>query len=261
MVPSVSNHQPTTPTPQQQAVLKLAGWGFKVGPLHGKVPRTPRGLHDFTNSRHQVTQWWTKWPNANIGARVFVGCVVVDIDPRNGGAGTWADLTHGHQVPPTLTTKTGSGGLHYWFRLPHAGLVRGSAGAGIDLKTHKGYLVMPGSIHPDTGKPYSWEHWGPIAPVPTWLEPHIYKPPAPPPPRFTSRPGAPGTSSGRGLIDFVAAAPAGNRNGALYWAACRAIEEQLPILPQLAAAAQQAGLDAIEISRTIKSAHTKGEHQ
>ena len=64
----------------------------------------------------QIERWWTRWPTANIGARVFKGHVVVDIDPRNGGTDTWAELTDGHHLPTTLTTRTGSGGLHYWFK-------------------------------------------------------------------------------------------------------------------------------------------------
>ena len=32
-----------------------------------KHPRTPNGLKDATSDLEQITAWWTRWPNANIG--------------------------------------------------------------------------------------------------------------------------------------------------------------------------------------------------
>lgn len=125
------------------AALRYTRHGFPVGPLRGKVPLTPQGMKNFTTDSEQVQRWWAQYPGANIGVRPPVGWVVLDIDPRNGGADTWEQINHGLTLPATIVTCTGSGGWHWWFRLPYAGDIRGSAGEGIDVKTHRGYLVMP----------------------------------------------------------------------------------------------------------------------
>lgn len=245
---------PAGVTPQQFEAYKLARWGFHIGPLNGKIPFTAHGVKDFTNNLDQVTEWWTRWPSANIGARVFAGHVVVDIDPRNGGDTTWAQLAEGHEMPDTLTTLTGSGGLHYWFRLPHTGAIRGTAGAGIDLKTSGGYLVMPGSIHPVTGRYYQCQRWARPALVPAWLAPAVYKPARIPRPHIPTNL----HGDGHGLIHAVATAPEGQRNNLLYWAANRAVANNLPIFEELHQAAVNNGLADSEAQRTIDSARQQG---
>lgn len=241
------------PTVQAIEAWKLAEWGFNIGPLNGKIPYTAHGVKDFTTDLDQIEKWWTRWPTANIGARVFKGHVVVDIDPRNGGTDTWAELTDGRHLPATLTTRTGSGGLHYWFKLPRAGELRGSAGAGVDLKSNGGYLVMPGSIHPATGGYYRCEQWTPPADLPLlpeWLSPAVYKP-APAPRALVLYSS---TAKGDGLVNAVLSAGEGQRNNVLYWAAKRANEEGLPLVDALLDAAATIGLTEAEARRTIQSA-------
>ena len=238
--------------------ITWATWGLNVGPLKGKQAFTARGVYGFSSSTAYVDYWWGRYPDANIGAAVPPGHVVVDIDPRNGGDSTWDALTTGHELPPTLVTRTGSGGRHIWFRLPYARPVRGSAGPGIDLKARGGYLVMPGSIHPDTGRLYRVEQWSfPTAMLPTWLAPHVYRP-APKPrviaPILTA-------GNGDGLVRLVAEAADGNRNRALYWAARRAAADGLDLEDQLHAAALTAGLEDLEARRTIASARRATESE
>lgn len=235
-------------SPQHQSAVKLAGWGFKVGPLNGKIPLTEHGHKDFTTNMDQVAAWWTRWPNANIGARVFKGHVVVDIDPRNDGETTWGELNRGQKLPETLTTRTGSGGLHLWFKLPSNKEVRGAAGPGVDLKTHRGYLVMPGSYHPETGGLYVCETWAEPAVLPAWLHSPVFRPTAPRPQPRSSGPG------GHGLVGAVEQATEGNRNNTLFWAACRMLDEGLDLLEEIVGAARNIGLTDGEIARTLDSA-------
>jgi hypothetical protein len=54
------------------AALAYAARGWPVLPLRGKVPRIRKaaggsGVHDATTDLEQIKQWWTKWPDANIG--------------------------------------------------------------------------------------------------------------------------------------------------------------------------------------------------
>ncbi|HIW95181.1 MAG TPA: bifunctional DNA primase/polymerase [Candidatus Corynebacterium gallistercoris] len=241
--------------------LRLAAHGLEVGHLDGKRPLTRHGFKDFTTNPMQIRRWWSQHPTANIGARPPKWTVVLDIDPRNGGLETWQHLT-GKSTHPTdtLVTLTGSGGWHIWYRLPYAAPIRGHAGDGIDVKARNGYLVMPGSIHPDTGRAYECVNWCALADLPelpTQLRKHVYTaPPKPAPviPRNLQR-----KTTGAHLVRWLADAQDGSRNLMLFWAACRAVEHGYDILPDLAATAEAIGLPADEVARTITSAKRQTE--
>lgn len=244
------------------AAVRYAKHGLRVGPLAGKVPMgalVPRGCYSFTNDVPTVRKWWTQCPTANIGVNPPRGVVVIDVDTKSGGTNTWATLCAGRSLPDTLAMTTGSGGWHIWFTLPYKGTVRGQlvhTDSGVDLKTSKGYLVMPPSIHPNTGCLYLIHTWADIAPLPEWLYRHVYAPlKAPKRPRgevITVRPG-----DGAGLIRFTAEAPETQRNNSLFWAACRALEDGLVIETELRDAALTAGLAEHEIRGTLRSARNK----
>lgn len=224
--------------------------GLPVLPLHPrrKTPASRHGKDDATTDLACIRAWWAQRPDSNIGVRPPTGMVVVDVDPRNGGDQALDKLCAGRELPRTWTARTGSGGRHIWLR--HRGPLRGKLCAGVDLKSHSGYLVMPPSVHPDGGA-YAWEITAPIAWAPAWLHQHL----APPVQTYTGRMPAAG-DSGDKLVEFVARAQPENRNHALYWAACRAAEEGvLPALTnQLIAAAISTGLPETEARGTVNSA-------
>ena len=185
---------------------------------------------------------------------VPVGVVALDVDPRNGGRVKALRLRPEHA---TLTAQTGSGGWHFYYRVP--GPVRGRVHGvdGIDVKAGgTGYLVAPGSIHPDTGKPYRLHRDAPIAAVPEHIWALIARPTYTPP---SAPPQAPG-DRWDGLVRAVTEATEGNRNGTLFWAAARAAADHAPagVYSALAAAAHDIGLGAHEIQQTIRSAQQKG---
>ncbi|HAT6521630.1 bifunctional DNA primase/polymerase [Corynebacterium striatum] len=252
---------------QHLEALKLALWGLEVGPLNGKVPIIAKrqghqqgGFYDFTDDPEKIDQWWNQWPQANIGARPPHFVVVLDVDVRSGGLETWEKLNAGHKLPATIVTATGSGGFHYWFRRPHNGPLKGHAGQGIDIKHWGGYLVMPGSVHPETAKEYTCRSW--VDPLelpilPEHLMRHVLKAPTKPKPIIPVN----FRGDGAGLVRTVAEAPEGQRNARLYWAACRAADNGLSIFDELANAARNIGLNESEINATINSArnnNTKG---
>ena len=112
-----------------------------------------------------------RYPDANIGGRIPESMFMIDIDPYHGGLDTLAELEQRHgPLPDTLTdfSGRGDGGAHYFFRRPPGRLIGTRLGAGIDLKTSTGYGVLPPSIHPDTGKPYTRIE-RPVAAPPAWL--------------------------------------------------------------------------------------------
>jgi len=71
--------------------LAYARVGLDVLPLTpgGKTPLgalVAHGKDDAAHDAEQVRDWWVQCPTANIGVRPAEGVVVVDVDPRAGGA-------------------------------------------------------------------------------------------------------------------------------------------------------------------------------
>lgn len=146
----------------------------------GKHPRTQHGFKDATTDPATIRKWWTKWPDANIGIRTGAesGLVVLDIDPRNGGEDSLAELEAVHgKLPETVESLTGGGGSQLFFQHP-GGYIKCHSygkllGPGIDVKADGGYVVVPGSLH-KSGNRYAWE-WSAtpgevaLAPLPPWL--------------------------------------------------------------------------------------------
>lgn len=127
----------------------------------GKHPRTPRGFLDASRDLAQIKRWWLDWPRANIGVAVDPSNVfLLDVDPRNGGADSLADLQQKHQrLPDAPTVLTGGGGLHVWFRrpeIPQGFKFKKEIAPGVEVKCQQGYVVVPPSLH-SSGKHYDWE--------------------------------------------------------------------------------------------------------
>lgn len=128
--------------------------GWAIFPLSGKEPLTRRGVKDATRSLeefYQQVQRVYRRPVTGIGG----ACdqfLVVDVDPRNGGV-----------IPADLPTTRvhwsgrGDGGCHLVYRLENEEQAQGLKSStskiapGVDVKVKAGsYVVLPGSIHPDT---------------------------------------------------------------------------------------------------------------
>lgn len=149
--------------------------GWAVIPLRGKVPAGGRGYLDATCDVAAIRGMWERHPAANIGCSCCAsGFLAIDVDPRNGGDATLAELEKRHGTPPrTVRQITGGGGQHILFRASPELQPRGSIGAGIDAK-FRGYIVVAPSVHPDTGRRYAWAPGHhplqtPIAEPPPWL--------------------------------------------------------------------------------------------
>jgi hypothetical protein len=170
-----------------EVALRYAEAGWPVFPLgvRRKLPLIPKtagghGHLDATDNPVQISTWWTDNPQANIGGRVPAGLIVLDIDPRHDGDRALANLEAVNgPLPVTLTSISGrgDGGQHLFFVHPGGDLTTHRLPAGIDLKTHTGYIVLPPSLHPVTGEPYHWANPTVVpAPLPDWLINLIWKP-------------------------------------------------------------------------------------
>ena len=122
--------------------------GFRVIPLvpGKKIPLIPNWQNEATTDETKIREWWTRWPDANIGIvtgeyRDGFFCVL-DFDPRNGG--DWWDDVGEDILPPTWVVHTPSGGRHFYYRTPE--LLRCAKFLpGVDLKAKGGYVVAPPS--------------------------------------------------------------------------------------------------------------------
>jgi putative DNA primase/helicase len=127
-------------TSRREMALMYAKEGWPVLPLHstvgerctcdkkscgsrGKHPRTKHGVKDATRDTAQITKWWTRWPDANIGLATgkVSGRLVLDIDIKKGKRGDESLRLLEEQygpLPETRKSVTASGGWHYVFRMP-----------------------------------------------------------------------------------------------------------------------------------------------
>ncbi len=144
--------------------LELAEQGWNVFPLRpgSKVPLISKaqgghGCLDGTTNPDQIIEWWTKVPNAGIGANLGEDRVAFDIDIQNGGR-------HLDAFPTTRThlSGRGNGNKHLIYRFHPGSRVSqlkpktAALGRGLDIKiTTGGYIVMPPTRHESTGQPYT----------------------------------------------------------------------------------------------------------
>jgi predicted P-loop ATPase len=157
--------------------LKCAKRGWHVLPCRPgeKPPATKHGYKDATADPGAVVRSWKRNPRANVGIATgsVSGVFVLDVDPRNGGDKSLAELERLHgDLPATVTAETGSGGRHYYFRLPDGVELGCSVLAdGIDLKGNRGHVVAPPSVLEKGGR-YTWlvsPEQQELAPIPKWL--------------------------------------------------------------------------------------------
>ena len=146
----------------QKHALKYVAHGLAILPIHPKTktPLIPEWQNNASNNPTQIHKWWAKWPNANIGIHTGKsGLVVLDVDPRNGGDESLANLItfYGEEFLSRAEVITGGGGKHYYYsvnenetrQLPR------SLGDGLDLLHGNKYVIAPPSIHA-SGNAYTW---------------------------------------------------------------------------------------------------------
>src|SRR4051812_3148391 len=120
-----------------EAALRYAALGWRVHPLWealegggcacgspedvGKHPRLNGWNKQATTSERTIRSWWAKWPTASVGIAGSEDLHILDIDPDKDGPATLLDRYGLDGETLALTTpsaRTGSGGLHLFFRAP-----------------------------------------------------------------------------------------------------------------------------------------------
>jgi len=128
----------------------------------GKHPRTLHGVKDASKDPATVQRWQEIFGheiNWAVATGAVSDVVVVDVDPRHNGDESLDKWTaENGDLPDTLTTLTGGGGYHYFFRYPHDGQPltnRPGFMPGVDFKSDGGYVILPNARH-ESGRQYAW---------------------------------------------------------------------------------------------------------
>lgn len=134
--------------------------GIRVLPLKpfGKSPLSlfaPHGVHSATTDLTVIREWWEREPQANYGVETGQRLIVLDIDrPIERPEECYKEIERkvGLTLPPTALVRTGSGGVHMYYRLPEGiRAVRGRVLLSehgkktVEVKGEGGYVVGVGS--------------------------------------------------------------------------------------------------------------------
>jgi hypothetical protein len=233
---------------QLRAALELASGGWAVLPLEGKRPVTPHGHRDATTNPRTIRRMWAD-KDYNVGSPVPDNLLVLDVDPRNGGSLQELEQRAGVIFPPTLEVISGrrDGGRHLYYFRPFEHPYRGDIPHGIDVKIN-GYMVMPPSVHPDSGKSYRWVKRE-VARLPQEVIDLMV-------PRMQSSASRPTATDAVALASWLRTLRLGERHDGLFWAASRAHEAGVSKrgLALLLDASEDMGFPRREAQRVIDSA-------
>jgi hypothetical protein len=150
---------------------------FPITPRKKKPPLVKPWQKKATTDEETIRGWWDLWPEANIGIPTGKqsGIICLDVD----GPEAKKHLKD-RANPPTPMIETGRpGGIHRIYRYdPSMGRIRNHTslfgrGSQVDVRGEGGYIVAPGSVHPN-GNEYTfytaldWMTTKPVDP-PDWL--------------------------------------------------------------------------------------------
>ena len=146
--------QPDT-TDLLDAAKRYAELNLPIIPLWGKIPAV-KDWQRFVADETAVLFWFGR-RRSNIGLRTGEsGYVVIDTDSEE--AERWVQ-THCTETP--MKARSGGGGsIHRYYANPPRKEIRNRQGlhgiAGADVRGHGGFIVLPPSVHPETGGRYEW---------------------------------------------------------------------------------------------------------
>lgn len=145
--------------------LQYARKGMKIIPIakNGKIPILPDWVNKCSSDPDTIRNWF-EGNELNVG--IVTGkksnILVIDIDIKNGdGRMSMADFEAktGSYLPPTVTAKTPSGGIHLFFKYPsEVSNIKGKIGIlpNVDIRADGNQVV----VYPSKGDKgnYTWIH-------------------------------------------------------------------------------------------------------
>ena len=163
---------------------------FSYTPTRGKAAVRPKWNMEPPSSVDSLFQWTQQGYNLALRTgQASGGIVVIDEDRYAGGKCP-------EKLPDTVTAITGRDGRHYYFRMPEGITIKSSTGKlapHVDVKSDGGYIIYPGSVHPETKVVYRWASGRSpdeieIAELPQWVIDRLTAKKAAPVPLPTSPP-------------------------------------------------------------------------
>jgi hypothetical protein len=161
----------------KERALPLIRRGIWVIPL---VPKNKNALiqdwpNRASNNPKQIEEWFSHWPDANVGCVATMGFCFLDDD--RGDLRDRIERETGKQFPITFTVETsvkstGVRGKHFYFKSTTRSLILGhrASPGSFDFQAEDGFQVVgPYSVHP-SGTIYSpVDENAKIAEIPDWL--------------------------------------------------------------------------------------------
>jgi hypothetical protein len=135
------------------AALRYRMFGYSVIPVgRDKKPLVEWKRYQVERATtEQIKAWWKQYPEANVGIVTGKEFGIVVVDVENGG--------RIDDLPPTVKSKTGGGGFHYYYKHPgdivKNGVRIGNKDDKRDIRGDGGFVVAPPSVHA-SGDLYEW---------------------------------------------------------------------------------------------------------
>lgn len=143
------------------------------GKNHSKHPRINDWPTEATTNEDIIREWWTFWPNANVGIAMGVdsNLLGIDIDVKTcPGDQEFTKLENKHGVVGDLPiVRTPTGGYHLYFTCPRFFKNGTNVVPGVDVRAEGGLLVAPPSITPKGSYTWATELEAEPIPPPQWL--------------------------------------------------------------------------------------------
>jgi hypothetical protein len=205
----------------RMAIALATNCGYAVFPCRNdKRPATEHGFRDASTDPAKIFRLWQRYPGPLIGVATGRVISALDIDPKHRAAYDWWQQHHARLLP-TRTYRTRSGGLHLYFRhREDVTNTQGKIASGIDTRGAGGYVIhwfSAGLECLDHSPPAEW---------PAWLFNELKK--EAPQPIRPARAAVDPDKAIDGVLTVLRDAQEGERNGKLFWAACRLHERGLP---------------------------------
>jgi hypothetical protein len=150
---------PTTPVKPMSKAAFMSGWQDSA-----------------TIDVEQIKKWDLQYPNHNGAAVAKADLSAVwffEVDSPD--VAQRIETETGNKLPETYRVRSRPGRGHYYFRQTPASIAMGNISQAFvknkdwSARVHNEYVVAAGSIHPETGVPYTSLREEPINPAPDWL--------------------------------------------------------------------------------------------
>lgn len=137
---------------RDEAIKQYLDWGWTVLPVVKGEKRPAVSWKEYQNRKPTEAELKEWFADLNVGVGLITGkcsgVIVVDED-------TYKTNSKKLKIETPLKSKTGGGGVHYFFKYREGVQNSVNSDIAIDKRADRGFVVLPPTIHP-SGKPYEW---------------------------------------------------------------------------------------------------------